>query len=248
MFQTDIGSLTFFFLLFNQADFIMGMLMVSQMLETLAWQAFWMQTGSDNIPIPANVNQLRQRLMTKSVCRPKFGSVLIECSDLYEIFHAFLLECESKSELCQYFGVFQMLVQLCKQIVAAEDDSNWHLHVGRRDAAVHIFQEFGALNYLRYGSYYLENIKMLEAEHPSLYNQFLRGLFVVKDRDNASFAAVAPDMKLEQTINRFSQGSGGHVIVGSSGNAINLLFHAGHQCWPQNNNPTRVGRSQRSNI
>ena len=43
--------------------------------------------------------------------------------------------------------------------------------------------------------------------------------FVVKDRARAMFAAVAGDMKLEQTQNRFSQGPGGHLIVGSSGAA-----------------------------
>ena len=63
-----------------------------------------------------------------------------------------------------------------------------------------------------------------------IYGLFVKGLFVVKERANASFASVAPDMKLEQTINRFSQGPGGHVTVGSTGNAayiaeFNLLFH-----------------------
>ena len=54
--------------------------------------------------------------------------------------------------------------------------------------------------------------------------------FVVRDRKNAFFSAVAGDMKLEQSINRFSKGPGGHVVVGSSGDAaavaeFELLFH-----------------------
>lgn len=56
------------------------------------------------------------------------------------------------------------------------------------------------------------------------------GHFVVKDRIGAAFAAVAGDLKLEQSQNRFSQGPGGHVIVGSAGDAavvaeFALLFH-----------------------
>lgn len=40
---------------------------------------------------------------------------------------------------------------------------------------------------------------------------------------------MAPDVKLEQSINHFSQGPGGHVVVGMSGNAayiteFDLLF------------------------
>ena len=54
--------------------------------------------------------------------------------------------------------------------------------------------------------------------------------FVVKDRAGAMLAAVAGDMKLEQTQNRFSHGPGGNVIVGRSGDAaavaeFGLLFH-----------------------
>ena len=93
-----------------------------------------------------------------------------------------------------------------------------------------ILREFDAIIYLRYGSWYLERIQVLEATHPSLYMHFCMGHFVVKDRAGAVFAAVAGDMKLEQSQSRFSQGPGGHLIVGSSGNAaivveFGLLFH-----------------------
>lgn len=52
----------------------------------------------------------------------------------------------------------------------------------------------------------------------------------MKERASSTFAAFAPDMKLEQSINRFSQGPGCHAVVGRSGDAayiteINLLFH-----------------------
>ena len=129
------------------------------------------------------------------------------------------------------FGVLQKLVCLCMQIIAADHD-------GTMNAAINILQEFGAINYLRYGSYQIEKIKLLDVEHSFLYNQFLKVFLCVcvcvcvcvKERASSSFAAVAPDMKLEQSINRFSQGPGGHVEVGGSGNEayiaeFNLLFH-----------------------
>lgn len=99
---------------------------------------------------------------------PKFVSVLAESCDVHDLFQAFLLDCEAKSELCQYFGVFQNLVSLCKQISAADCNGNCHLHVGTLNDAINILHEFDAINYLRYGSYYLEKIKVLEVEHPSL--------------------------------------------------------------------------------
>ena len=92
-----------------------------------------------------------------------------------------------------------------------------------------IFCESNAINYLRYASWYLEKIQTLEKTCPTLYRHFSMGQFVVKDRAGAMFAAVAGDMKLEQTQNRFSHDPGGHVIVGRSGDAaavaeFGLLF------------------------
>ena len=88
-----------------------------------------------------------------------------------------------------------------------------------------IFQEFDAVNYLRYGSYYLETIKILEVEHPELYRKFM--MFVVRDH-TGSFNSVAPDMKLEQSIQRASKSQGG--IIGQTRNSAvvvewELIFH-----------------------
>ena len=82
-------------------------------------------------------------------------------------------------------------------MIAADRDDDWNLHVGTVDNAMDIFQEFGAINYLRYGSYYLEKIKVLEIEHPSLHQQFVKGFFVVNERAGSLFSAMAPYMKLE---------------------------------------------------
>ena len=76
----------------------------------------------------------------------------------------------------------------------------------------------------------MEKIQTLKETGPTLYRHFSVGHFVVKDRAGAMFAAVAGDMKLEQTQNRFSQGPGGLAVVGSSGDAAAVaefghLFH-----------------------
>ena len=102
-------------------------------------------------------------------CVPKFGSLLGESNELRSSFQTFMSECEAKSKLCQYFGIFQKLVILCKHMIAADRDGDWNFYVGTVDNGMDIFQEFGAINYLRYGSYYLEKIKVLKIEHPSLH-------------------------------------------------------------------------------
>ena len=89
-----------------------------------------------------------------------------------------------------------------------------------------IFQEFDAVNYLRYGSYYLEKIKILEVEHPELYQKCMMSEFVVRDH-TGSFYSVVPDMKLEQSIQRASTGQVG--IIGLTRNSVvvewELIFH-----------------------
>jgi len=75
-----------------------------------------------------------------------------------------------------------------------------------------IFAECDCVNYLRHGSWYLEQIKVLQFTHPELYRRF------------------SLDMKVEQTIQRVSKGPGGHYVVGATRNAsavaeFELLFH-----------------------
>ena len=62
-----------------------------------------------------------------------------------------------------------------------------------------IFQQCDSINYLRYGSYYLEKMRQLPDEFPEIYDHFKNGEFVVK-RKPGTFNAGSPDMKLGQTI------------------------------------------------
>src|SRR6218665_2759480 len=92
-----------------------------------------------------------------------------------------------------------------------------------------IFAECDCINYLRYGSLYPEQIKVLEFTHPELYRHFCVGQWIVQDHPGW-FCAVGGDMKVEQTIQRVSKGPGGHYVVGATRNAtavaeFELLLH-----------------------
>ena len=56
---------------------------------------------------------------------------------------------------------------------------------------------------------------MLPTKHPKICKLFLSGHFVVKT-NTGSFNGVAPDMKLEQTIQRSKKSSGG--VIGETSN------------------------------
>ena len=51
-------------------------------------------------------------------------------------------------------------------------------------------------------------MRKLPKEHPGIYKEFMEGKFVVKT-STGFFNVVAPDMKLEQSIQRSKKGAGG---------------------------------------
>ena len=208
-----------------------GMLIVSEVIDSLKWSAFWAANDTENLSVQHAI-ELRNALTTKqrNQCLKSFDNIFKRTAALQKEFDTYMEKCQERSELCKFLMNFQKIKTIIKHFIASDRDGNWPLHVGTVKASMKIFREFDAINYLRYASWYLEKIQTLEETCPTLYRRFSMGQSVVKDRAGAMFAAVAGDMKLEQTQNRFSQGPGGHVIVGSSGDTaavaeFGLLFH-----------------------
>lgn len=149
--------------------------------------------------------------------------------NIQQDFREFEKECDGKSELCRFFGVWLQMVSIVKSTVVADREGNWNLHAATVEDSIPIFAECDCINYLRHGSWYLEQIKVLKFTHPELYRRFSMGQWVVRDRPGW-FCAVGGDMKVEQTIQRVSKGPGGHYVVGATRNAsavaeFELLFH-----------------------
>ena len=209
-----------------------GMLIVSEVIDSLLWGAFWLSNDHTSFPFVQSAVELKDVLLTKNRLQsvPKFEQVSAGATTLHQQFNTFVQECQEKSELCHYLMNFQKIVAVIKQLIVADRDGNWPLHVGTVKASLGILREFDAINYLRYASWYFERIQVIEVTYPTLYHRFCKGSFVVKDRAGTIFAGVAGNLKLEQSQNKFSTGPGGHVIVGSSGDAavvaeFGLLFH-----------------------
>ena len=59
---------------------------------------------------------------------------------------------------------------------------------------------FDGINYLRWGSLYLEDMKRLESTHTDVHVKFVGGNFCIKDRED-KFISVGGDQKLEQSFN-----------------------------------------------
>ena len=87
---------------------------------------------------------------------------------LLDKYAVFLTECQAKYEMAAFYINVKRMVDLIKCLISSDHEGNWQLHVSCIQSSMAIFQEFDAVNYLRYGSYYLEKIKVLEVERPGL--------------------------------------------------------------------------------
>lgn len=74
------------------------------------------------------------------------------------------------------------MIALVKTLVRADRKGDWELHMKTVESLITVFHKFNCINYLRYGCWYLERVKMLEVKKPYFYRKFIQRHFVVKHR------------------------------------------------------------------
>ena len=115
--------------------------------------------------------------------------------------------------MCNYLNNILSIANLLQDLICADRTGDWEIHLRTVEKLLSIFQQCYTTNYLRYTSFYLEEMRQLPDEFPEIYDQFKNGEFVVIGKPGA-FNAVSPDMKLEQTIERSKKSHSG--IIGKT--------------------------------
>jgi hypothetical protein len=87
------------------------------------------------------------------------------------------------------------MVSLAKDLVRADREGNWQLHIETVEAVLPYFAAFDSTNYLRSGSLYLADMQSLPQTAPDIHENILSGGFMIK-RSSAPFTAIAMDMCL----------------------------------------------------
>ncbi len=146
-----------------------GMLIVEDMIRLLQLQMFWHHKDKAAYPVLTQVTALQNTLAGNQRCPEQFEALIGQAENLHQDFLEFEKECEAKSELCKFFGVWLQLVAVIKNAVVSDREGNWNLLVATVEDSMPIFAECDSMNYLRHGSWYLEQIKVLEFTHPELY-------------------------------------------------------------------------------
>ena len=140
------------------------------MISSLAWETFWqwlaLHGRSINDAVMACASEVQKTLCEKKISHQKFDKLVGQSAAPQEQFVHFLKDCCDKSEQCQYLQVFLHMTGIIKHAVASDREGNFPLHLASVEKSLPIFRENDCLNYLRYGSYYLESTKVLENTHP----------------------------------------------------------------------------------
>ena len=105
-----------------------GMLIVEDLIRSLQWEIFWNNKNKEAYPVLAQLQLLQTSLTERQRCPEQFDSLIGEVEGLHQDFLEFeFKECEDKSELCQFFGVWLQLVAAIKHAVGSEREGNWNL-------------------------------------------------------------------------------------------------------------------------
>ena len=190
--------------------------LLSECFERLQWAEFFRIKG-----VREYMNELSlMQLMKSSVAeknreesRAHLEAFMSTSSRLIDDFNAFRSKRCEVSETFAFWDRFVKMVSILRDLVRADCKGTWDMHLQSVQAVLPLFAGCDRINYLSWGSVYLEDMRKLAQDAPSVFENFKAGKFMVK-RTEGQFTAVGADMCLEQTISRSQKSAGG--IIGST--------------------------------
>ena len=128
--------------------------------------------------------------MNEKSCKRKLKQLMesAELKPLLDCLDKFSGECGSRSEQCMFWNNFLEIVNMIKSLVTADREGDFTLHMKAIQDLCPVFLGCGSLNYQRYATFYLEQLKDLKNKMPELLLSFMKEDFVVK-RTEGSFNA-----------------------------------------------------------
>ncbi|KAH3741762.1 hypothetical protein DPMN_048488 [Dreissena polymorpha] len=92
------------------------MLMVEDLIHKLEWQAFWTHKDEATYPVLEQMKELPNMLIANERRQEQFEVFNGQMEQFNQDFLEFQRECEAKSELCQFFGVWLQKVFIVNKI------------------------------------------------------------------------------------------------------------------------------------
>ena len=95
-----------------------GMLIVSEVNDSLKWSAFWAAYDTENLSVQ-HVIDLRNALTTtqRNQCLKSFDNIFTHTAALQKEFDTYMEKCQERSELCKILINFQKIVTIIKHLI-----------------------------------------------------------------------------------------------------------------------------------
>lgn len=215
---------------------VRGMTIVAEALQRLLLRQFFLVDQSKHRDLFDQIKLLQESCSTKDGEKAgiQMEIVLHQMEDFFADFDAFVMAGEEKSVIFTYWNTFiSKMYPILRDIIRADKEGNWMLHVSAFRRALPLFFAFGKVNYARWGSVYFEDCLHLEEKHPSLFEAFMKGGFVVQHGDR-KFSSIGMDQALEQCYNKPAKGSGGIIGMTRRKEAVALQDIIKHDTYSIN--------------
>ncbi len=209
---------------------VKGMFLLSETMERLQLSEFFNEIG-----VSKYEKELKILMELKeAVCKKNHKKSRQKLKEFEQCNRTLLYDFENfrkkrmeHSETFAYWDGFIQLVQRLKNLIRADREGNFVLHLDTVQDILPLFALFDCINYLRWCSIYLEDMRRLQKESPDVYAEFTKGNFVVK-RSPGLFKAIPIDQSLEQTINKSKKSTGGIIGTTKRKNYVaqwELIYH-----------------------
>ena len=130
-----------------------GFQMLSISVQTLKWQAFWMEKDQSSFQEELKcLENLTETLNAKDAENSfkSFKNIAANVMPLIVVFSEFTSKSKETSEVCKYWnGIVEMTKRL-QNLVSADREGNWDNHIQALRDLLPIFIEADSVNYLRY--------------------------------------------------------------------------------------------------
>ena len=190
-----------------------GMQLLAEAFQRLLYKEFFNQADATQYTeVFACLDKIKTYVsrMNFNEIKKTMDEFLTVSTNLSADLSSFVQQRSSENENFRFWVQFLNLVKIVHDLLRADREGLWDLHLDSVERAMHLFAAFDSRNYFRWGSVYLEDMRNLSETSPSVYAQFSRGNFSIKDKPGR-FTAVAGDQKLEQSINLSSKCSDGII-------------------------------------
>ena len=183
-------------------------------LLRLKWRACESLLTDDNNDAKESLQDLGEQLIVLRQEDKFFDVMDLLKSGGFDIFSKAITQCIEAGVMSTFWQSYLDMVSRLLTFLRATREGDWLLHISCVRQMLPWFFAYDRVNYSRYLSVYWWQMVRLPQTHPAAYEQLMKGEFCVQRSQSSSFAQVAVDHCIEQTMNRDSKTKGG--IVGIS--------------------------------